>query len=78
MEEVLDTEELDGGSVGDYYGIINGYFHFWSIDEIRKYNAEIIELPKESTYPRVMLVSQDNIDYSNRRVVFMEKKTVYF
>ena len=59
--------------IGCYYGIIGGEFDIWTIDEIERANAEIIELPEEKAYPRVMLVSHDNIDWDNRRVVFMEK-----
>ena len=68
-----DTGVLRGDSVGDYYGIINGRFDFWTINEIREYNAEIIELPEERNYPRVMLVSADNKNWG-KRVVLMEKK----
>ena len=30
-----------------YYGVINGRFENYSLDEVRKANAEIIDLPKE-------------------------------
>ena len=73
FKQYCDTRGFVGNSYGDYYGIINGEFGFWSIGEIRQYNAEIIELPEEKTYPRVMLVSDDKIDWK-KRVVFMEKK----
>ena len=66
------TWALKGTGVGSYYGIINGKFDIWTIDEIREYNAEIIELPEEKKYPRVMLVSDNNINWG-KRVVFMEK-----
>ena len=72
-KKYCDTDGLEGSSVGDYYGIINGSFNVWSITEVKNYNAEIIELPEEKSYPRVMLVSQDNKNWDNRRVVFMEK-----
>ena len=38
----------------------------------RGYNAEIIELPEERAYPRVMFVSNDKITWG-KRVVFIEK-----
>ena len=56
-----------------YYGVIGGSFGCYSIEFVRKYNAEIIELPKEeNTFPRVMLVS-DNGDSWCKRVVLMKK-----
>ena len=65
------TCKFIGDSIGDYYGIINGKFGLLSIDEIPNY-AEIIELPEEKIYPRVMLVSSDKKQWV-KRVVFMEK-----
>lgn len=59
----VDTEGLDGGNTKErgskvrYYGVINGYFCCYSIDSVKDANAEIIELPEEKTFPRVMLVS---------------------
>ena len=72
-KQYCNTGAMRGDAVGDYYGIINGRFGVWTIDEVRKKNAEIIELQEEKTYPRVMLVSDDNINWNKRRVVFMEK-----
>ena len=66
------TRGFDGTSIGSYYGLINGEFDVWGIDEIREHNAEIIELPEERNYPRVMLVS-DNKTRCAKRVVFTEK-----
>ena len=73
FKQYCDNSVFEGFNIGYYYGIINGVFHFWTINEIRETNAEIIELPEEKTYPRVMLVSDDNINWDDRRVVFMEK-----
>lgn len=72
-KQYCDTRGLKGDSVGDYYGITNGRFSIFDIDEVQDGNAEIIELPEEKTYPRVMLVNDDNIHWDNPRVVFMEK-----
>ena len=72
-KQYCDTGIMIGDTVGDYYGLINGRFDFWTIDEVRQNNAEIIELPEEKTYPRVMLVSDDKMTWG-KRVVFMEKK----
>ena len=56
-----------------YYGVINDMFDCYTIEDVRKYNAEIIELPKEEKpFPRVMLVSDDG-DSWHKRVVFMRK-----
>ena len=72
-KQYCDTRLLKGDGIGSYYGIINGRFDIWHINYVQKSNAEIIELPEEKTYPRVMLVSHDNIYWDKRRVVFMEK-----
>ena len=71
-KQYCNTGVLRGDTVGDYYGLINGRFDFWTIDEVKNYNAEIIELPEERAYPRVMLVSDDKMTWG-KRVVFMEK-----
>ena len=73
FKQYCDTGSLEGINIDIHYGIINGKFNTYSINEIRQSNAEIIELPEEKTYPRVMLVSDDNMNWDNRRVVFMEK-----
>ena len=72
-KKYCNTRNLKGYNTDCYYGIIKGRFNVWTIEEIRKHNAEIIELPEEKTYPRVMLVSDNKISWDNRRVVFMEK-----
>ena len=72
FKQYCDTGKLVGDTIGHYYGIIDGRFDFWEPDEVIRNNAEIIELPEEKTYPRVMLVSWDKINWCNR-VVFMEK-----
>ena len=72
FKQYCDTCGLTGCNIGNYYGIINGEFDHWLMTEIAEANAEIIELPEEKSYPRVMLVS----DYKKnwlKRVVFMEK-----
>ena len=68
-----DTGSLAGNNPDCYYGIIDGTFHLYDIDEVQASNAQIILLPEDSTYPRVMLVSDDNMNWDNKRVVFMEK-----
>ena len=73
FKQYCDTCDLKGYNIGDYYGILNGKFNTWYIDEVFNARAEIIELPEEKTYPRVMLVSDDNINFDVKRVVFMEK-----
>ena len=72
FKQYCDTWGLEGVGIGSYYGIINGKFNIWELYKIRENNAEIIELPEERAYPRVMLVSYDKITWS-KRVVFMEK-----
>ena len=72
-KQYCNTRGFVGKDIGDYYGIIGGKFNVWQLDDIILANIEVIELPEEKTYPRIMLVSHDNIDWDNRRVVFMEK-----
>lgn len=71
-KKYCDTGGLDGSGIGSYYGIINGEFDGWLKWAVVKHNAEIIELPEEKTYPRVMLVSLDKTRW-HKRVVFMKK-----
>lgn len=72
-KKYCDTKGLTGSCAGYYYGMIKGVFNTWHLDEIILADVEVIELPEEKTYPRVMLVSHDNINWDNIRVVFMEK-----
>ena len=60
------------GSMDRFYGVINGAFDNYEEVSVIEYNAEIIELPEEKTYPRVMMVSFDSENW-HKRVVFMKK-----
>jgi hypothetical protein len=57
----VDTETYIGelcdedGDLDCYYGIINDVFASHSIDDVERTNTEIIELPKEKSFPRKML-----------------------
>lgn len=74
----VNTMGMDGGCTRDrkydnrYYGVIDGIFEVYTIDDVWNANAEIIELPEENSFPRVMLVS-DYGDSWYKRVVFMKK-----
>ena len=79
----VDTLGMSGSQTkkGDYlwryYGVIDDRFGVYSERQAAKNGAEIIELPTESpkeekTFPRVMLVSIDEIKW-HKRVVFMQK-----
>ena len=50
------TEESNGIAI--YYGVINGKFSNYTLEEVKAYNAKIIELPIENSrpFPRLMLV----------------------
>ena len=83
----VDTLGMSGSQTkkGDYlwryYGIIDGHFSVYSERQAAENGAEIIELPTESpkeekTFPRVMLVSIDEIKW-HKRVVFMKKCNRY-
>lgn len=57
-----------------YYGIINGELDNYSQIEVNINKAEIILLPtekyeEEKTFPRVMMISDDNIHWYQRVVV---------
>ena len=61
---------------GRYYGVIENCFDCYTIEFVRNYNAEIIELPKEShkeekTFPKVMLVSDDAVVWNQAVVEFL-------
>ena len=60
------------GDLFRYYGVIDGYFNVYSEREAAENNAEIIELPEEKPFPRVMLVSDDGV-FWYKRVVLMQK-----
>ena len=66
------TKESFLGSETRFYGVIDGKFGNYTEEYVSYCNAEIIELPEEKTYPRVMMVSLDEENWF-RRVVFMEK-----
>lgn len=75
--DVLAIRTKRRGDLCRYYGVIDGCFGFYSEKLAVINNAEIIELPTESpkeenTFPRVMLVSIDEIKW-HKRVVFMKK-----
>ena len=69
-----------GDAVGLCYGVIHGYLTFQGKREVYEIGGEIIELPKENVYPKVMMVSDCPITKGNngkQRVVFMEKLGTY-
>ena len=70
------TKESFIGSYLRFYGVIDGKFDKYTEEDVSYYNAEIIELPEEKTFPRVMLVSDDG-DAWYKRVVFMKKCNRY-
>lgn len=70
------TKESILGSYLRFYGVIDGEFDKYTKEDVSYYNAEIIELPKEKTYPRVMLVSANKVEW-RKRVVLMEKNGRY-
>ena len=69
-----------GDAVGLCYGVFNGYLTFTRQSEVIERGGEIIELPEENVYPKVMLVSDSPITKGingKKRVVFMEKLGTY-
>lgn len=74
---MLGISTKKGGYLCRYYGVIDGCFDCYSEREAAENNAEIIQLPpepqkEEETFPRVMLVSNDECKW-HKRVVFMKK-----
>ena len=59
-----------------YYGVIDGCFDCYSERQAAENNAEIIELPEENSFPRVMLVNNGGNEW-HKRVVFMKKCNRY-
>ena len=51
------TEESNGIAI--YYGVINNKFSNYTLEEVKAYNAKIIELPIENSrpFPKPMIVS---------------------
>lgn len=74
----VDTLGMSGSQTkkGDYlwryYGVIDNCFDVYSGRQAAENNAEIIELPEENSFPRVMFVSNDGNEWY-KRVVFMKK-----
>lgn len=66
------TKESFLSSETRFYGVINGKFGNYTEEYVSYCNAEIIELPEEKVYPKVMMVSFNSENWF-RRVVFMEK-----
>lgn len=64
------TKEIN--AVYRYYGVINGIFSIYSLKYVIEYNAEIITLPDEKTFPRKMLVwDHDEGDAVERIVLWI-------
>ena len=77
VEDFSGDQTREDDSAFRFYGVINGEFNNYLRKSVDLYKAEIIELPYESpkeekTFPRVMLVSDDELKWY-KRVVFMKK-----
>ena len=53
-----------------YYGVINGKFDHYHIVDVEYYNAEIIQLPEDKPYPKMMMVWKGTVKY--KRYVLCE------
>ena len=73
---LLGIRNKKDGDSCRYYGVIDNDFHCYSEREVAANNSEIIELPEENSFPRVMLVSDDGNSW-NKRVVLMKKCDKY-
>jgi hypothetical protein len=79
-EGVENPKGWCGDAVGLCYGVINGRLTFIKQSDVYEIGGEIIELPEENGYPKVMMVSDFPITKGNKgqqRVVFMEKMGKY-
>lgn len=59
-----------------FYGVIAGRFGNYTKHEVKLHIAEIITLPEDKPYPKVMEVSSDE-KFWCKRVIFMEKNGWY-
>ena len=69
---MMGVRTKKGGDLCRYYGVVDGCFECYTERQAAENNAEIIELPEEKTYPRVMMVSFNEVKWY-KRVVFMKK-----
>ena len=67
----------DGGYSYIYYGVINDKFDNYYLTNVLQMNAEIIQLPEERTFPRVMMVREHPTANAAKRVVFALKNGKY-
>ena len=77
---VKNPKNYWGDAVGLCYGVIDGRLTFLTQSGVYEIGGEIIELPEENGYPKVMMVSDYPItkgNKGNQRVVFMEKNGYY-
>lgn len=73
----LGNTTEDGGYSYIYYGIINDKFDNYNLTAVLDNAAEIIHLPEERTFPRVMMVREHPTANAARRVVFALKNGKY-
>ena len=62
---MMGVRTKKGRDLCRYYGVIDNCFDVYSEREAAENNAEIIELPEENSFPRVMLVSNKPIKGNN-------------
>ena len=63
--DMLGIATKKAGDLCRYYGVIDNCFDTYSERQAAESGAEIIELPEEKTFPRVMLVSNNPIKGNN-------------
>lgn len=56
----------ENGDSDIYYGVINGDFDNYTLEQVKQGGAKIIKLPE---YPKVMRVAHDNYSAKSQRVV---------
>jgi hypothetical protein len=80
--EFFEKEGVENpkGWCGDAVGLCYGRLTYMTQSDVYDIGGEIIELPEENVYPKVMMVSDFPITKGNKgqqRVVFMEKMGKY-
>jgi len=79
----VDTGNKKGDCTKDdcseyrFYGVINNCFECYGAGDVEGARAEIIQLPEERTFPRVMMVWDNLYAEGAKRVVFAFKNGLY-
>ena len=65
----IDGVTEQGGFACIYFGVINDNYENYSLREVKNANAEIITLPEEKPYPKMMMVWDSQADTKFKALV---------